>query len=128
MEYTMTEPVDAAGINQTDYLKLFMQQLSYQDPLQPVDNREFMAQMAQFSALQEARGTNENLVALLSISSGNQSLALLGKNVKLATGAEGTVIKVQFIKDEPPQLVVQSKEKANIPNVLISDIIEVEGA
>ena len=61
----MTDPVNATGVNQADYLKLFMQELTYQDPLKPVDNREFMAQMAQFSSLQEARTTNEHLIKLL---------------------------------------------------------------
>ena len=40
-------PMQETGVNQTDYMKLFMQELTYQDPLKPVDNREFMAQMAQ---------------------------------------------------------------------------------
>ena len=38
-------------------MKLFTQELTYQDPLKPIDNREFMAQMAQFSALQQAKET-----------------------------------------------------------------------
>src|SRR5688572_24913911 len=81
---TMTDAIDptqGSGVNQADYLKLFMQELTYQDPLKPIDNKEFMAQMAQFSALQEAQVTSKSLVQLLSMTSANQSLMLLGKTV-----------------------------------------------
>ena len=94
----MTDAIDStqgSGVNQADYLKLFMQELTYQDPLKPIDNREFMAQMAQFSALQEAQSTNQSLNQLLSMTSGNQSLMLLGKYVKFAGSNES--LKVEGI-------------------------------
>lgn len=100
-------PTQEAGVNQTDYLKLFMQELSYQDPLKPVDNREFMAQMAQFSSLQEARSTNEALNTLMGMTCANQSLMMLGKDVKV-DGSEGygTVKKILFSQTEPTKLVI----------------------
>lgn len=104
----MTDPVN--GINQTDYMKLFMQELTYQDPLKPVDNREFMAQMAQFSSLQEARTTNENLGKLLGMTSGSQSLNLLGKRVKIQNSDQlGTVNKIEFFENSPPLISVEIK-------------------
>jgi flagellar basal-body rod modification protein FlgD len=112
----MTDGIDAtgqSGINQTDYLKLFMQELTYQDPLKPVDNREFMAQMAQFSSLQEARTTNESLSTLMGIAYANQNLMLLGKEVKIKdSDALGVVRKVEFKKvdfkeDATPILTIE---------------------
>jgi flagellar basal-body rod modification protein FlgD len=38
-------------LGQADFLKLLTTQLSQQDPLEPTDNKEMLAQMAQFSAL-----------------------------------------------------------------------------
>jgi flagellar basal-body rod modification protein FlgD len=125
MEYTMTDSIEETGLNQTDYLKLFMQQLTYQDPLQPVDNREFMAQMAQFSSLQEARATNENLVQLLAMNSGSQCLQLLGKKIKLVNGTEGIVINVQFADQKPPSIVVKT-DSGRVPGIELKQIIEVE--
>ena len=100
-------PTQETGVNQTDYLKLFMQELTYQDPLKPVDNREFMAQMAQFSSLQEARTTNQSLNTLMGMTSANQSLMLLGKEVKL-NGSEGygIVKRILFSQTEPPKVMV----------------------
>ncbi len=103
----MSDAINATGVNQEDYLKLFMQELTYQDPLKPVDNQAFMAQMAQFSALQEAHTTNEYLTQLLGMTSGSQSLALLGKKVKIDNAeGEGNVTKIKFYKNEPPKITV----------------------
>ncbi|RUR18237.1 flagellar hook capping protein [Legionella sp. km535] len=125
MEYNMTEPVSASGVSQADYLKLFMQELTYQDPLKPVDNREFMAQMAQFSALQEARTTNDYLTKLLGMTSGTQSLSLLGKKVRVKDiEGEGQVTKIEFIKDSPP-LVTIAMSNGDIPKVELGQITEV---
>jgi flagellar basal-body rod modification protein FlgD len=94
-------------ITQTDYLKLFMQELTYQDPLKPVDNREFMAQMAQFSSLQEARTTNESLNTLLNMNHANQSLMMLGKEVKVSgSDGYGKVRKIIFSQNEPNKLII----------------------
>lgn len=123
----MTDPVNATGVNQADYLKLFMQELTYQDPLKPVDNREFMAQMAQFSSLQEARTTNEHLTQLLGMTSGTQSLSLLGKKVRVKNiEGEGQVSKVEFYEDAPPKVSV-IMSNGEIPKVELGDIIEVRG-
>lgn len=113
----MTDPVDATGVGEADYLKLFMQELTYQDPLKPVDNREFMAQMAQFSALQETKTTNKYLTQLLGMTSGNQSLSLLGKMVKLSdVQGEGQVSKVEFNANAPPKVSVV------MPNGVVSQV------
>lgn len=101
----MTDAV--SGINQTDYMKLFMQELTYQDPLKPVDNREFMAQMAQFSLLQQAQMTNDSLSQLIGMNLSNQSLLLLGKNVKIKDVEEfGQVKEITFVPNESPKLKI----------------------
>ncbi|KGP63303.1 hypothetical protein EP47_09225 [Legionella norrlandica] len=121
----MTDPINATGLNQADYLKLFMQELAYQDPLQPVDNKEFMAQMAQFSSLQEARTTNEYLTQLLSMTSGNQSLSLLGKMVKIKNSEhEGKVSKVEFYEGAPPKISI-IMNNGEVSKVELGQIIEV---
>lgn len=122
----MTEPVNASGVNEADYLKLFMQELTYQDPLKPVDNREFMAQMAQFSSLQEARTTNEHLTQLLGMTSGTQSLGLLGKKVRVKDmEGEGIVNKIEFYDNSPPKVSV-TMTNGEVPKVELGQITEVK--
>ncbi|SHE94815.1 flagellar basal-body rod modification protein FlgD [Caldanaerobius fijiensis DSM 17918] len=61
-------------LGKDDFLKLLITQLSNQDPLQPVDDREFIAQMAQFSALEQIQNINVNMDMM-------RATALIGKTV-----------------------------------------------
>lgn len=61
-------------LGKDDFLKLLITQLSNQDPLQPVDDREFIAQMAQFSALEQIQNINANMDMM-------RATALIGKTV-----------------------------------------------
>ncbi len=55
---------DALG--QGDFLRLLVTQLEQQDPLEPVDNKDMLAQMAQFSSLAGTTETNDTLQQILS--------------------------------------------------------------
>lgn len=115
---------EVTGVNQTDYMKLFTQELTYQDPLKPIDNREFMSQMAQFSALQEAQVSSNSLKDILEMTAGNQSLMLLGKSVKIKGSNEaGLVTKINFATDGFPQLSI--KINGGIVTSELADIAEV---
>ena len=122
----MTEPVSATEVGQTEYMKLFMQELTYQDPLKPIDNREFMAQMAQFSALQEARSTNMNLTQLINLNYGNRAISLLGQNVKIAgSNSYGEVMSVIFDAEEKAHVTVSLDDSSGTPTVEAKNIVEV---
>jgi len=72
-----------------DFLRLLVTQLSYQDPLSPVDNQEFIAQTAQFSALEQMQNLNESFKSLMQIErqvSRAISLGFVGKQVKIQSG------------------------------------------
>ncbi len=91
------------GVNELDFLKLFIAELSYQDPLKPMDNREFMTQMAQFSALQEARDTNETVNQLKNQQIQTQAISLIGKRVELHNNDKqiGEVTSINFVQGVP---------------------------
>lgn len=50
-----------AALGQADFIKLMTVQLQQQDPFEPVDNKEMLAQMAQFSSLAGIDGVNTTL-------------------------------------------------------------------
>lgn len=83
--------VREANVNLQDFLEIFLTQLSFQDPLEPVDNREFMAQLAQFASLEIQNLSKDSLDGLLDVSSVSQSVGLIGKTVQVDT-ATGTVV------------------------------------
>jgi flagellar basal-body rod modification protein FlgD len=85
-------------MNKDDFLKLLVTQLQYQDPLSPEDPKDFVAQLAQFSSLEQQINSNtnlENLSKAISSLQQSQSMAqgvsLLGKTVK-GSGNQLTVV------------------------------------
>jgi flagellar basal-body rod modification protein FlgD len=77
------------NLGKDDFLKLLVTQLRFQDPLSPDDPKEFVAQLAQFSSLEQQINANQNLESVgQSVSSLKESLGmsrgvnLLGKTVK----------------------------------------------
>ena len=69
-------------LGQEDFVKLLMTQLQNQDPMAPMDNGEFMGQMAQFSTVQGVTEMGESIDVLVSIYQGQQMSAnasMIGK-------------------------------------------------
>jgi flagellar basal-body rod modification protein FlgD len=64
----------AASLGKDDFLKLFVAQLQHQDPMNPMEDSDFMGQMAQFSTL-------EQITNVATANQMSQSLGLLGKTV-----------------------------------------------
>lgn len=92
------------SLNQEDFLKLLLAQLSFQDPLKPMDNQEFIAQMAQFSSLDQTRQSNEKFDSLLLLQSANQSIGLLNKSVEIETEkgtVKGEIVAIRFNRGIP---------------------------
>ena len=52
-------------LGKDDFLKLLTAQLQQQDPTQPMDNTAFVAQLAQFSTLEQMSNTNDTLTKML---------------------------------------------------------------
>ncbi len=61
-------------LGKNDFLNLLVTQLRYQDPLEPTDDKEFIAQMAQFSALEQMQNMN-------GVMTNSQAFSLIGKDV-----------------------------------------------
>lgn len=93
------------GIGQEDFLRILLAQLRFQDPLKPVDNQQFVAQLAQFSALELSRQQSERIDQLADIQATDQSIALLGRTVEIggATGGStvGKVTAISITSGEP---------------------------
>jgi flagellar basal-body rod modification protein FlgD len=89
------------NLGKDDFLKLLMTQLSYQDPMSPVENTEFIAQMAQFSSLEQMSNMardfsklNEDFSRLADVLAGSEASGALGRSVEIKTGdhlVQGTV-------------------------------------
>ncbi|MDR3304224.1 MAG: flagellar hook assembly protein FlgD [Treponema sp.] len=97
-------------LGKDDFLKILITQLSYQDPTAPMEDKEFIAQMAQFSTLDQMTSMASDFSRLASMLAGNEATAALGKNVELVHGDTVTQGVVKAItKDESPQILVNGQ-------------------
>ena len=87
----------AFGLDFQSLLKIILTQLTYQDPLKPVDNFQFVSQLAQFSQLQQSQTLNDQITALLTTQSTNQATALLGRTVAVESQGQQITGVVQSI-------------------------------
>ncbi len=93
----------AQNLDKDDFLRLLVAQLRSQDPLQPVTNEAFVAQLAQFSSLEQMQNINTNLTDSL------QSSYLLNATINnsLATTMIGSQIKAatnEFVTTQPTSI------------------------
>ena len=77
-----------SALDRNDFLKILITQLSHQDPTQPMNDKEFVAQMAQFSSLEQITNMSEGLTKVADLISRSQAVGLLGTAVEVNDGAQ----------------------------------------
>lgn len=92
--------VNANQLDEGDFLMLLITELANQDPLDPMNDRDFIAQMAQLNTLNETVEVNQNIRTMQML----QAASLVGREVE-AMGpngeqVEGTVTEVWFVDSE----------------------------
>lgn len=77
--------VPKKALGQDDFLKLMTVQLANQDPMKPMEDNSFIAQMAQFSSLEQSSQMSRDMASLRSDMSLQSANSLLGREVTLNT-------------------------------------------
>jgi flagellar basal-body rod modification protein FlgD len=107
--FTAAERVPVQTLDQQDFLKLLVAQMTSQDPLKPTQDTEFIAQMAQFSALEQSKTMQSDMAQMRGDQQFLQAYSLLGQTVSLRvdenTTAEGIVAAVQTVEGTPKLMV-----------------------
>ncbi|MEE8591686.1 MAG: flagellar hook assembly protein FlgD [Spirochaetia bacterium] len=111
---TALNPAKAAGRGQTlgkdDFLMILLTQLTHQDPTSPLEDKEFVAQMAQFSTLEQLKNMSAELAKVFGVMAKSQAIGLLGKTVDIVLGKNKISGRVEEITgSEFPQILVQGR-------------------
>ena len=94
-------------LGKDDFLKLLITQLQNQDPTDPMENQEFIAQMAQFSSLEQMTNLSTSFAKMASFISSQEAASTLGKTVELIVGDTTTTGIVEgATRGENPQILV----------------------
>jgi|DewCreStandDraft_4_1066084.scaffolds.fasta_scaffold00712_47 flagellar basal-body rod modification protein FlgD len=134
-----------SALGKTDFLQLLVTKLKFQDPLKPMTDESFIADLAQFSSLEQMQNLNTsfaaqaeaidalntNMVGLMIMQNTSQAASLIGKTVvvgvtdidpttgqQIESEIEGKVDVVRFV-DGQPKIVVNGAEYslANIKEI-----------
>ncbi|WP_410769253.1 flagellar hook assembly protein FlgD [Fontibacillus sp. BL9] len=100
-------------LGKDDFLKLMMAQMQYQDPLSPMDNKEMVAQMAQFTSVEQLVNISDQLKAM-SQSLGNSS-GLIGKVVSWVAETKTGNYDISTGKPE----VIQTVESGLVDSIIV---------
>ena len=94
-------------LGKDDFLKLLITQLSNQDPTSPMEDTQFIAQMAQFSSLEQMKNMNESFTKITSMINSSQAASVLGHNVEIDLGDTTTTgtVEATTMSDNPQVLV-----------------------
>lgn len=117
-------------LDKDSFLKLLITQMQYQDPLSPMDNTEFLAQMAQFSSLEQMQNLNasfETNMLLTQALNNSAAAGLIGRHVRAAgdgipVGETGSVELGYFLPAEAETVSITIYDSRGNPvRTLVSD-------
>ncbi len=118
-----TANLQAAGITQQDFLQILLTQLTQQDPLKPMDNTEFVAQLAQFSQLEQTQELSDTVTNSLSTQTDSQAIGLLGTTVSISSlNASGKVTAIDFSGSTPMLTVAPTAGGQPLTGISLSQI------
>ncbi|HOK01823.1 MAG TPA: flagellar hook capping FlgD N-terminal domain-containing protein [Spirochaetota bacterium] len=75
------EPGEKNALGKDSFLKLLVTELKHQDPTRPMEDKEFIAQMAQFSTLEQMSNLNKEFKNLTMSARSSEAYGLLGRHV-----------------------------------------------
>lgn len=113
---TLVQPENAVGqkdLQKSDFMTLFITQLQYQDPMEPMDSYEMASQLAEFSNMEATMKMSDNMEKLLEYQTSQnnlQLLSLLDSEVQVSGNSIGVVdgktTPTEFVLNDNAESVV----------------------
>ena len=105
---TASERIPTKTLGQEDFLKLLVTKMSQQDPLNPKDETDFIAEMAQFTSLEQTKGLVNSMQTM-------QASSLLGRVVEVQPDNQETItgkVSAVIVEAGTPKVIVGENEYA----------------
>jgi flagellar basal-body rod modification protein FlgD len=104
------KPAPNNVLDKNDFLEILITQLQNQDPTEPMKDKEFIAQMAQFSSLEQMTNMSENFSKLSGMINSSAAQNVLGKEVDITSFGELISGRVESVTSgDYPQVMVNGR-------------------
>ncbi len=102
--------VETKELGKDDFLKILITQLQNQDPTKPMEDKEFISQMAQFSSLEQMTNMNKAFQDMANRLSASSAMNFLGRTVQYQEGENTLTGRVDAVTGgDYPQLLVNGR-------------------
>ncbi|MDX8288368.1 flagellar hook assembly protein FlgD [Metabacillus indicus] len=117
-----------SSLGKDDFLKILIAQLQNQDPLNPMEDKEFISQMASFSSLEQMTNLNTQMSSFIQVQVNDGILKyseMIGKQIdwKTEDGEAKTGI-VKSIKQSGPDIILEMKNGDEVPSAFVTKVTE----
>src|ERR1044072_2498854 len=121
------QPGAAFGLAFQSLLRIILTQLTYQDPLKPMDNFQFVSQLAQFSQLQQSQSLNDQVTSLLKAQGSTQATGLLGRTVDgtANAGVVTGVVQAFSFASGSPEITIRTADGQTIANLAMASVEQI---
>lgn len=103
-----TSAGDALG--RDAFLKLLITQIQMQDPLEPMGAQEYIAQLAQFSSVEQLQNANLQLAILQQMQAVSQAVLLIGHTITTGEDSTSGVVDGVTFADGQPKLLIGDEQ------------------
>ena len=111
------------------FLKLLTVQMSHQDPLSPMDNRDMIAQLAQFSSVEQMTEVNKNLDSMKTFYSSQTGYSMLGKSVEVMDEAGNRFLgPVEMVMENDTGVALAVRTESGLITVRPEDVMIVHSS
>lgn len=125
-----SQATDAFGLSFDALLKIVLTQLTYQDPLKPMDNFQFVSQLAQFSQIQQGQQQIDGINTLVAAQTTGQAAGLLGKivDVQARQGTLSGKVTAAAFRNGTATLTIETAQGATISDLPLASVSQIREA
>lgn len=116
---TQSQQSTSNNLGKDAFLKILSAQLQYQDPMESMDDSAYVAQLAQFSTLEQMENLNNNILTLINLQNNQLGASLVGKEVKVVSDGQMDIGLVEKVKNLSGGLTITCNGKEySIENII----------